>query len=105
MSSAERPEFFLDRSLGRTAEMTQAFLDAPPRIERVARDEPVGFWHVYRDGPDQTHVAMKPSSLSSSLSCPRPRPSGTGRRRRVHAQRRVANTPESLIPELESGLG
>ena len=32
------------------AQMTQAFLDALPRIERAARDEPVGFWHVYRDG-------------------------------------------------------
>ena len=31
-------------------DMTQAFLDALPKIERVARDEPVGFWHVYRDG-------------------------------------------------------
>jgi hypothetical protein len=30
--------------------MTQAFLDALPRIERAARDEPFGFWHVYRDG-------------------------------------------------------
>ncbi len=124
MSSAERPEFFLDRSLGKTtasrlqdagyvvhriadhypndasdipdenwiaegcsrgwvllskdkriryraaelealqeghlfclvsgtmniAEMTQAFLDALPKIERAARKEPVGFWHVYRDG-------------------------------------------------------
>jgi hypothetical protein len=32
------------------AQMTQAFLDALPKIERAARDEPVGFWHVYRDG-------------------------------------------------------
>lgn len=30
--------------------MTQAFLDALPKIERAARDESVGFWHVYRDG-------------------------------------------------------
>jgi PIN like domain len=30
--------------------MTQAFLDALPKIERVAREELVGFWHVYRDG-------------------------------------------------------
>jgi hypothetical protein len=30
--------------------MTQAFLDALPKIERVAGEEPVGFWHVYRDG-------------------------------------------------------
>src|SRR6266540_7383464 len=30
--------------------MTQAFMDALPKIERAARDEPVGFWHVYRDG-------------------------------------------------------
>lgn len=30
--------------------MTQAFLDALPKIERVAREDPVGFWHVYRDG-------------------------------------------------------
>jgi hypothetical protein len=30
--------------------MTQAFLEALPKIERVAREEPVGFWHVYRDG-------------------------------------------------------
>lgn len=124
MSSAERPEFFLDRSLGRTTAarlreagyaihliadhypddasdipdedwigegcsngwvlltkdkriryraaeiealqeghlfclasgnmnidgMTRAFVDALPRIERVSRDEPAGFWHVYRDG-------------------------------------------------------
>ena len=26
------------------------FLDALPKIERVAGEEPVGFWHVYRDG-------------------------------------------------------
>ena len=32
------------------AQMTQAFLDALPRIERAVRFEPVGFWHVYRDG-------------------------------------------------------
>lgn len=124
MSSAERPEFFLDRSLGRitasrlraaghvvhliaehyaddasdvpdeewmaegcsrrwvlltkdkriryrTAElealqeghlfclvsgnldidgMSQALLAALPQIERAARTEPRGFWHVYRDG-------------------------------------------------------
>jgi uncharacterized protein with PIN domain len=124
MSSAERPEFFLDRSLGKTTasrlreagnvvhliaehypndasdtpdedwvaegcshgwvlltkderiryraaelealqeghlfclitrnmnieEMTQAFLDSLPKIERAATEEPVGFWHVYRDG-------------------------------------------------------
>jgi hypothetical protein len=30
--------------------MTQAFLHALPKIERVAREDPVGFWHVYRDG-------------------------------------------------------
>ena len=30
--------------------MTQAFLHALPRIGRAAHDEPVGFWHVYRDG-------------------------------------------------------
>ena len=30
--------------------MTQAFLDALPKIQRVAGEEPVGFWHVYRDG-------------------------------------------------------
>ncbi len=30
--------------------MTQAFLDALPKIERVIGEEPVGFWHVYRDG-------------------------------------------------------
>ena len=30
--------------------MTQAFLDALPRIERAARLEPVGFWRVYRNG-------------------------------------------------------
>jgi hypothetical protein len=30
--------------------MTRAFLEALPKIERVARQEPVGFWHVYRDG-------------------------------------------------------
>jgi hypothetical protein len=30
--------------------MTRAFLDALPNIVRAARDEPVGFWHVYRDG-------------------------------------------------------
>ena len=30
--------------------MTQAFLDALPKIERVAGEDPVGFWHVYRDG-------------------------------------------------------
>lgn len=124
MSSAERPEFFLDRSLGKTtasrlrdagyvvhliaehypndgsdipdehwiaegcsqgwvlltkdkriryraaeleslqdghlfclvsgtldvADIARALLDAMPRIERVARDDPFGFWHVYRDG-------------------------------------------------------
>lgn len=124
MSSAERPEFFLDRSLGKTtasrlrdagyvihliadhypddasdipdedwiaegcsngwslltkdkriryraaelealqeghlfclvsgnmdvAEMTQAFLDALPKIQRAASAEPVGFWHIYRNG-------------------------------------------------------
>jgi len=32
------------------AETTQAFLDCLPTIERAAREEPVGFWHVYRDG-------------------------------------------------------
>jgi hypothetical protein len=32
------------------AQMTQAFLDALPRIERAATEESVGFWHVYRDG-------------------------------------------------------
>jgi hypothetical protein len=32
------------------AQMTQAFLDALPRIERATTEEPVGFWHVYRDG-------------------------------------------------------
>ena len=32
------------------AQMTQAFLDALPRIERATRDEPGGFWHVYRNG-------------------------------------------------------
>lgn len=32
------------------AEMTRTFLIALPRIERAARDHPVGFWHVYRDG-------------------------------------------------------
>ncbi len=30
--------------------MTRAFRDALPRIERAVREEPVGFWHVYRDG-------------------------------------------------------
>jgi hypothetical protein len=30
--------------------MTQAFLDALPKIERVVGEEPVGVWHVYRDG-------------------------------------------------------
>lgn len=30
--------------------MTHALLNALPRIERVAREEPVGFWHVYRNG-------------------------------------------------------
>lgn len=30
--------------------MTQAFLAALPRIQRAAQDEPVGFWHIYRDG-------------------------------------------------------
>ena len=30
--------------------MTLAFLDALPKIERVSRVQPVGFWHVYRDG-------------------------------------------------------
>ncbi len=30
--------------------MTQAFLDALPKIERVVGEQPVGFWHVYRDG-------------------------------------------------------
>lgn len=32
------------------ADMTRASLDALPRTERVARDDPFGFWHVYRDG-------------------------------------------------------
>ncbi|MGL5866132.1 MAG: hypothetical protein ACRCYX_09715 [Dermatophilaceae bacterium] len=31
-------------------DMSSALLRAIPRIERVARDEPEGFWHVYRDG-------------------------------------------------------
>lgn len=31
------------------AQMTQAFLDALPKIERAAKQESVGFWHVYRD--------------------------------------------------------
>jgi hypothetical protein len=31
-------------------EMTQALLGALPKVERAARDQPVGFWHVYRDG-------------------------------------------------------
>lgn len=31
-------------------EMTQAFLDALPKIVRAAQGEPAGFWHVYRDG-------------------------------------------------------
>lgn len=31
-------------------EMTAAFVDALARIERVAREEPRGFWHVYRGG-------------------------------------------------------
>lgn len=30
--------------------MTQAFLDALPRIQRFTAEEPVGFWHVYRNG-------------------------------------------------------
>lgn len=30
--------------------MTQTFLDALPKIERVAGQDPVGFWHVYRNG-------------------------------------------------------
>jgi len=30
--------------------MTETFLGALPKIERVAREEPVGFWHVYREG-------------------------------------------------------
>lgn len=88
--------------------MTQAFLDALPKIERVAGQEPVGFWHVYRDGKNQAHVALRPAappSLSSSLSCSRPNQSGAGRRRRFHAQRKSADSPELPIPELESGLG
>jgi predicted nuclease of predicted toxin-antitoxin system len=32
------------------SEMTQAFLKALPRIESATREEPAGFWHVYRDG-------------------------------------------------------
>ena len=32
------------------SEMTEAFLDALPKIERVAQSEPAGFWHVYRGG-------------------------------------------------------
>ncbi len=32
------------------AEMTQAFLEAMPRIEQAAREVPFGFWHVYRNG-------------------------------------------------------
>lgn len=31
-------------------EMTQALLSALPRAERVARQTPAGFWHIYRDG-------------------------------------------------------
>lgn len=31
-------------------EMTRALLDALPAIQRVARDQTTGFWHVYRDG-------------------------------------------------------
>lgn len=30
--------------------MAQALLNALSKIERVVREEPVGFWHVYRDG-------------------------------------------------------
>ena len=30
--------------------MSQAFLNAIPKIERVAQEEPIGFWHVYRNG-------------------------------------------------------
>jgi hypothetical protein len=30
--------------------MTETFLEALPKIERVAREETVGFWHVYREG-------------------------------------------------------
>jgi hypothetical protein len=30
--------------------MTQAFLDALPKVTRAAQNEPGGFWHVYRDG-------------------------------------------------------
>ena len=41
--------------------------------------------------------------LTSSLSCPRPNPSGDARGRRIHAQRRTANTPEPPSPDLESG--
>jgi hypothetical protein len=44
--------------------MTQAFLDALPKIERVARGEPVGFWHVYRDGQIKAHVALAPAQSS-----------------------------------------
>lgn len=32
------------------AEMSQALLDAMPRIARAVRSQPTGFWHVYRDG-------------------------------------------------------
>lgn len=30
--------------------MTEARLEALAKIGRAAQDEPVGFWHVYRDG-------------------------------------------------------
>ena len=30
--------------------MSTAFLKALPVIARIAREEPAGFWHVYRDG-------------------------------------------------------
>jgi hypothetical protein len=42
--------FFLVSGIMDMDGMTRAFLNALPKIERVARDEPVGFWHVYRDG-------------------------------------------------------
>ena len=32
------------------AEMSRAFLDAMPHIERAVREQSAGFWHIHRDG-------------------------------------------------------
>jgi hypothetical protein len=74
---------------------------------RCSRRPPSALWRsAIRAGSSAAEMAgtLTSSSLTSSLSCSRPDPPGAARGRRLHAQRRPADTPESLIPELESVL-